>query len=34
MRRESGQHAIAEYLQAKCAWINHTTGVPDPFILR
>jgi len=32
--RESGQHAIYEYLQAKCVWINLAEGVPDPFVLR
>jgi acyl-CoA reductase-like NAD-dependent aldehyde dehydrogenase len=32
--RESGQHAIDEYLQTKCVWINLAEGVPDPFVLR
>ena len=32
--RESGQHAIDEYLQTKCVWINLAEGVPNPFVLR
>ena len=32
--RENGQHAIDEYLQTKCVWINLAEGVPDPFVLR
>lgn len=32
--RENGQHAINEYLQTKCVWINLAEGVPDPFVLR
>ncbi|WP_066771133.1 aldehyde dehydrogenase [Sphingobium sp. CCH11-B1] len=32
--RESGQHAIDEYLQTKCVWINLADGVPNPFVLR
>lgn len=32
--RESGQAAIDEYLQTKCAWINLAEGIPDPFVIR
>ncbi|WP_313441082.1 aldehyde dehydrogenase [Novosphingobium sp.] len=32
--RESGRHAIDEYLQTKCVWINLADGVPNPFVLR
>jgi aldehyde dehydrogenase (NAD+) len=32
--RESGQHAIYEYLQQKSVWISTATEVPNPFVLR
>ncbi|MGN5373832.1 aldehyde dehydrogenase [Sphingomonas hankookensis] len=32
--RESGQHAIVEYLQTKCVWINLADDVPNPFVMR
>jgi acyl-CoA reductase-like NAD-dependent aldehyde dehydrogenase len=32
--RESGQHAIYEYLQQKSVWISTASEVPNPFVLR
>jgi len=32
--RESGIHAMYEYLQPKCTWISTATDVPNPFIMR
>ena len=32
--RESGQHAIYEYLQQKSVWISTAAEVPNPFVMR
>lgn len=32
--RESGQHAIFEYLQTKSVWISTAEEVPNPFVIR
>jgi acyl-CoA reductase-like NAD-dependent aldehyde dehydrogenase len=32
--RESGMHAVDEYLQTKSVWINTALDVPNPFALR
>ena len=32
--KESGQHAIREYMQTKSIWISTAEEVPNPFIIR
>ena len=32
--RESGKHAIDEYLQTKSVWISTAASVANPFVMR